>query len=231
MAQTWKLLKFYSQKYILAIKIYKNGLALSTIQDIEGTQAKVLVAFLWRVLKLYGPIPRPSGLWWISSCMTITSFLCYKLLCFNVFILFTWVFCPHMCLYTTWHAWCTKETKRGHWIPSRTGVSDHPHHEGARNWTLAARAASVNGWATRGVDCYTFCSEKGEHVEFENFDYQARKEALLRIFWPKWLRKYSYDNGGLGKPHLAECFGSLTEDVSKRCFRSGRPVVVRIKWK
>lgn len=90
---------------------------------------------------------------------------------------------------------------------------------------------SVNGWATRGVDCYTFCSEKGEHVEFENFDYQARKEALLRIFWPKWLKKYSYDNGGLGKPHLAECFGSLTEDVSKRCFRSGRPVVVRIKWK
>lgn len=49
---------------------------------------------------------------------------------------------------------------------------------------FCARAASVNGWATRGGDCYTFCSEKGEHLEFENFDYQARKGALLRISGP-----------------------------------------------
>lgn len=54
----------------------------------------------------------------------------------------------------------------------------------------SARAASVDGWATQVVGFYTFCSGKGEHLEFENFDYQAWKEALLRIFWSKWLTKY-----------------------------------------
>lgn len=105
---------------------------------------------------------------------------------FNVFILFVWVFC-HTCV-------CIQLGLLGAPKKPKGGIGFPLELEFQIITTMrvlgigpcsSARAAIVNGGATQVVDCYTFCSEKGEHLEFENFDYQARKEALLRIFWSK----------------------------------------------
>lgn len=110
---------------------------------------------------------------------------------FYFFLIFLFLFCSYwylayICVWPPLECLVPTEVTKGHWIPllnrsygplwiTMTFLGIEP--------SFSAGAASIlNDWATQVVNFNTFCSEKAEHLEFENFSCQQGK------FWYNYLQ-------------------------------------------